>query len=319
VIAGHWTTDHQGPDWASAYANLGVRIFFVISGFLITTLLLKEEEKTGTISLRNFYFRRAYRILPAAFVFMLPMFVIYWHQLRWQEMVVAAFFVMNFDFHKSWAIGHLWSLGVEEQFYFLWPGVFKTIRTQRIKVLLGVVAVAPFVSVYCFWLKLSAGAYGIFPTVADNLAIGCLLAIVVPRIPQIKPLLACCMVLAVAMIPLFPATSALRSTFKLLLLWPIAQACIAGVLLHVVQTPYRFLNVAPIAWIGKISYSLYLWQQCFTCNPNPRPWYLVFAALGLACASYYLVEQPMLRLRDRRKAAVQPISQTPPLYAAAGD
>ena len=312
-------TVFNGTDWAAPYANLGVRIFFVISGFLITTLLLKEEEKTGTICLRNFYVRRAYRILPAAFVFMVPMFVIYWHELRWQEVVAAIFFVMNFDFHKPWSIGHLWSLGVEEQFYFLWPGIFKSIRRHRVGVLLGVIIFAPFASEFCYWLRLPAGCYGIFPTVADNLAIGCLLAIVMQRIPAIRPWLAVCMVLVIALVPAFPATSAIRTSMKVLLLWPLMQVCIAGVLLHVIQNPYRILNLAPVAWLGRISYSFYLWQQWFSYNDHPKPFYFVFFALALACASYYFVEQPMLRLRDRRKSAVRPISQAPPVYAAAGD
>lgn len=319
MIAGHWTSTHHGPDWASAYANLGVRIFFVISGFLITTLLLKEEEKTGTISLRNFYVRRAYRILPAAFVFMLPMFVIYWHELRWQEMAVAIFFVMNFDFHKPWSIGHLWSLGVEEQFYFLWPGIFKSIRRHRVGILLGVIVLAPFASEFCYWLRLAGGAYGIFPTVADNLAIGCLLAMVIQRIPAIRPWLAACMVLVIAMVPAFPATSAIQTSIKVFLLWPLMQVCIAGVLLHVIQNPYRILNLAPVAWLGRISYSFYLWQQWFSYSHHPKPFYFLFLALALACTSYYLVEQPMLWLRDRKKSTVQPIAQAPPLYAAAGD
>jgi peptidoglycan/LPS O-acetylase OafA/YrhL len=319
VIAGHWISTHGGPTYASEYANLGVRIFFVISGFLITTLLLNEEAKTGTISLRNFYVRRAYRILPAAFVFMLPMFVIYWHELRWQEITAAVLFAMNFDFHKPWSIGHLWSLGVEEQFYFLWPGIFKTIRRHRVAVLLGVIVLGPFTTEFFYWLRLAAGGYGIFPTVADNLAIGCLLAIVVQRIPPIRPWLAACMVLVIALVPAFPATSAIHTTVKVFLLWPLMQVCIAGVLLHVIQNPYRILNLAPVAWLGKISYSLYLWQQWFSYNHHPKPLYFVFVPLALASASYYLVEQPMLRLRDRKKTAVRPIPQAPPIYAVAGD
>jgi len=319
VIAGHRIAVMKGLDWTAAYANLGVRIFFVISGFLITTLLLNEEAKTGTISLRNFYVRRAYRILPAAFVFMLPMFVIYWHELRWQEMAAAVFFVMNFDSHKPWSIGHLWSLGVEEQFYFLWPGVFKSIRRHRVGVLLGVIVLAPFCREFCYWLGLPAGYYGIFPTVADNLAIGCLLAIVMPRIPVFRSWLVACMVLVIALVPAFPATSASHTTVKVLVLWPLVQVCIAGVLLHVVRDPYRILNLAPVAWVGRISYSFYLWQQWFSYSHPPKPFYFVFFALALACASYYLVEQPMLRLRDRRKATVRPISQAPPIYAVAGD
>lgn len=85
---------------------------------------------------------------------------------------------------------------------------------------------------------------------------------------------------------------------------------IAGVLLHVVQTPYRLLNLRPVVWLGKISYSLYLWQQLFAYGPHARFWYDPLFAVGLACVSYYLVERPMLRLRDRR--AQEQSSKLPP-------
>jgi peptidoglycan/LPS O-acetylase OafA/YrhL len=62
------------------------------------------------------------------------------------------------------------------------------------------------------------------------------------------------------------------------------------------------LNVRPVAWLGQISYSLYLWQQLFAYGDRHRPWYFVLLAVGLASASYYLVEQPMLRVRERRAA-----------------
>jgi len=79
VVVGHWAELRYHSDVAGAFANLGVRIFFIISGYLITTLLLKEHGRTSTIRLRKFYVRRAYRILPAAMAFMLPVFVIFWH------------------------------------------------------------------------------------------------------------------------------------------------------------------------------------------------------------------------------------------------
>jgi len=89
----------------------------------------------------------------------------------------------------------------------------------------------------------------------------------------------------------------------LFVLWPIMHFSIAGLLLHAVQKPYWILNWRPVVWLGKISYSLYLWQQLFAYGTHHRPWYLVLFALGLASASYYLVEQPMLRLRERQTAA----------------
>ena len=108
------------------------------------------------------------------------------------------------------------------------------------------------------------------------------------------------MVLPIALVPLCLAVSRSRTVLLLFVLWPLMHVSIAGVLLHVVQTPYRFLNFAPIVWLGKISYSLYLWQQLFTFSHHSTPFYSLLFALALACLSYYLVERPMLRLREER-------------------
>ena len=300
VVAGHWVSSHYASDVSLSYAILGVRVFFIISGYLITTLLLTEHTKTSTICLRDFYVRRAYRILPAAVAFMLPVFVIYWHQLRWYHLAAAALYLANFDPARPWFLGHLWSLSVEEQFYFLWPSVLKKWYRHRVAILVAVVAFAPFYRVLLYVLRLPGGGDETFPAVADNLAIGCLLAIFASRIPKIKRSVAFLMLLPIAFVPMYLAVTRWRTLLLLFVLWPLMHVSIAGILLHVVQTPYRFLNLKPVVWLGKISYSLYLWQQLFAYSPQRRPGYALLLALGLACLSYHLVEQPMLRLRERR-------------------
>jgi len=301
VVAGHWVELHYHSDVAGAFANLGVRIFFIISGYLITTLLLKEYKKTSTIRLRQFYVRRAYRILPAAMVFMLPVFVIFRHELRWYHAAAAVLYLTNFDFSHPWFLGHLWSLSVEEQFYFLWPGVLKKWYRHRVGILLGVVAFAPLYRIACHLLQLHGRADETFPAVADILAIGCLAAILAPRLPKIKAAWSLAMILPVALVPIYAGALRFHITALLLLvLWPVMHLSIAGVLLHAVETPYWILNVRPVVWLGKISYSLYLWQQLFTYGSPHRRWYFVLFAVGLASASCYLVEQPMLRLRERK-------------------
>jgi peptidoglycan/LPS O-acetylase OafA/YrhL len=306
VVVGHWVSRHYGSALALSYANLGVRIFFVISGYLITTLLIKEHFKTSTISLRDFYVRRAYRILPAAMTFMLPVFVVYWSQLRWYNMAAALLYVANFDPLRPWFLSHLWSLGVEEQFYFLWPGVLKKWYRHRVGILTGVVLLAPIYRLGCFALGLPDAGNKFFPAVADNVAVGCLLAIFASRIPKIKPWLGFVMLLPVILVPTYMAVSKLHTVVLLFFLWPLMYASIAGILLHVVQSPYRVLNLGPVVWLGKISYSLYLWQELFAYHPYGRPLYTLLSAVGLACLSYYLVEQPMLRLRERRAKKRRP-------------
>lgn len=300
VIAAHWLETHYGASWFSPYANLGVRVFFVISGYLITSLLLKEHAQTLTISLRGFYRRRAYRILPAAAVFMFVAVIIWRQELRRYDIGAAALYLVNFDFLRPWFIGHLWSLSVEEQFYLLWPGVFKRWHRHRVAILAAVIVLAPVYSSICYLFKFPGGGYGTFPSVADNLAFGCLLAILAPRIPKISGRAALVMLSVIAFVPLFAANTRLRTIFMLFILWPLMHACIAGVIFYVVHAPYRFLNCKPVVWLGQISYSLYLWQQPFSFSPRPKPWYMLLVMLSLATASYYFVEQPMLRLRDRR-------------------
>ena len=310
VLAGHWAELRYHSDVAGAFANLGVRIFFIISGYLITSLLLREHGKTSTISLREFYVRRAYRILPAAMAFMLPVFVIFWRELRWYHMVAAALYVANFDYAHPWFLGHLWSLSVEEQFYFLWPGVLRRWYRHRVTILAGVIAFAPLYRVVCHFLGLHGRADETFPAVADVLAIGCLLAIFKTRLPKVKRAWALMMLLPVVLVPVYVGVLRFHITAVLLFgLWPLMHVSIAGLLLHAVERPYWILNVQPVVWLGKISYSLYLWQQLFVFGTHYRPWYLVFLAVALASASYCLVEQPMLRMRERR-AGARPVRTT---------
>ena len=302
VVAGHWTELRYHSDIAGAFANLGVRIFFIISGYLITTLLLSEQAKTSTICLGEFYVRRAYRILPAAMAFMLPVFVIFWQQLQWYHIAAAVLYLANFDFAHPWFLGHLWSLSVEEQFYFLWPGVLKRWYRHRVAILAGVVGFAPAYRVACHFLGLHGRADETFPAVADILAIGCLLAIFAGRAPRIRSVWAGLMLFPVALVPIYAGMLHFHITPVLLfVLWPLMHASIAGLLLHVVQQRYSFLNVRPVVWLGKISYSLYLWQQLFAFGNHERPWYSVFFAIGLASASYYFVEVPILGIREKRR------------------
>ena len=304
VVAGHWAELRYHSPIAGAYANLGVRIFFVLSGYLITTLLLKEHARSSTIRLSEFYVRRAYRILPAAFAFMLPVFLIFRDQLRWYHMAAAALYLTNFDFAHPWFVGHLWSLSVEEQFYFLWPGVLRKWFRYRLPILLAVIAFAPLFRIACHFLQLHGRADETFPAVADILAVGCLLAIVASRLPKIKTVWAVAMLFPVALVPAYMGALQFHTTPLLLfVLWPLMHVSIAGLLLHVVQRPHRILNFAPVMWLGRISYSLYLWQQVFMFGQHSKPWYYVFWALALAGASYYFVEQPMLRLRERRSGS----------------
>jgi peptidoglycan/LPS O-acetylase OafA/YrhL len=320
VVVGHVGRAHHFPAIWSAFGNTGVRIFFVISGYLITRILLGEHVRTGAIDLREFYIRRAYRIFPAAFVFLIVAVVVDWHQMTWYHVAAAFFYLANYDYSQPWIFGHLWSLSVEEQFYILWPSVLKRWYQHRHGILLGVIAFAPVLHAVLYRLKVPAGGDSLFPVIADNLATGCLLAMLAPRIPRISGYLALAMTAAIILVPYYPANTVPRTMLMLFLLRPLFQFSIAGVVLHVIQVPYRFLNWPPVEWLGRISYSLYLWQEPFCPNPNIRPVYAILLALVAASLSYYCVERPLLKFREKRRrepgatiptATVGPTAQSP--------
>jgi len=301
VVLSHLTKwKHISLEGVGIYAAVGVHVFFVLSGYLITNLLLNEYERTSTINLRDFYLRRGFRIFPAAYAFLVVVVVLYWHQMRWYHVLAAGLYVANMDMRRPWMFGHLWSLSIEEQFYLLWPFALKKWHRHRTAILLCALFVTPVFHAALYALKVRNGLVGSLPLYADQLAIGCLLAVLASRLPRINGYLALSMLMAAVFIPLFPATTPARTLFMLFVLRPLLDVSLAGLVLHVIQVPYRVLNWGPVAWLGRISYSLYLWQELFCSNAALRQGYLlVLPALACACLSYYFVEQPMLRIRDR--------------------
>src|SRR5689334_4169758 len=298
VIVGHlgkWKHVSVGP--LDSYGALGVHVFFVLSGYLITQLLLQEHERTSTISLQNFYVRRAFRIFPAAFVFLAVVSILFWRQMHWTHVAAAVFYVANMDDAKPWIFNHLGSLSIEEQFYLLWPFAVKKWYRHRVPILIGVSLFTPVFRAALYAFKANSGIAGSLPVYADQLAIGCLLAVFAKRLPKIPGYVAALMTIGAFLLPWYPANNAGRSLFMLFALRPLLNVCLAGIVLHVIQVPYRALNWTPIVWVGKISYSLYLWQELFCSNANLHYGFvLVIPAVICACLSYYAVEQPMLRL-----------------------
>jgi peptidoglycan/LPS O-acetylase OafA/YrhL len=304
VVLGHLAVrGHAWKVWLN-YPNTGVRIFFVISGYLITGILLRTQRREGGINLKEFYVRRAFRILPAAFVFTVVMTVHYWSELRWYQMLPAFLYLTNFSLDsQSWVFGHLWSLSVEEQFYFLWPAALKWLSKHKITILVASIIVAPIYQALLYHWKIHNGGYGTLPSVANNVAIGCLVAILEPQLAKVPRYAAAIMLAFVLLVPTFDANTPARTLAMLFVLQPIMHFAMAGLLLHVVQRPYAVLNCKPVVWVGQMSYSLYLWQQPFCYSPELlHPVSAIALALLCACISYYCVEQPMLRLRERMSA-----------------
>src|SRR5690349_12704450 len=229
VVLGHLASRHYIYwEFWHFYANTGVRIFFVISGYLITQILLREQGRTGTISLKDFYVRRAFRIFPAAFVFLAIVSVAFWHVLRWYQIGTALFYLASLGVTQPWFFMHLWSLSVEEQFYLLWPGVLRPWRSYSLIILAGVMVFAPFFTVLFYAIGTRA-FFASFPATADALAVGCVLAIMGSRVPAIKSHLAVCSLAFVALMPLFPSTAVALTLTSTLVLRPLLNFSI-GVL-----------------------------------------------------------------------------------------
>ena len=169
-------------DFFGNFGNLGVGVFLVISGYLIPSLLLREREKTGAISLKNFYMRRVFRIFPAAYTYiaMIAILDARYHILHPRVLLFAFTYLTNFHLNRAWYVGHLWSLAVEEQFYMLWPMLVVFWGTRRSsRVALATTLLSPAARVAsCYALPMMRERIGeMFFTVADPIGFGCLLAI----------------------------------------------------------------------------------------------------------------------------------------------
>lgn len=317
-------TGSPGGTLAFLLLGLGgdsVGIFFVLSGFLITTLLLREQEKTGHISLRDFYIRRAFRILPPLYSYLL--FIVIFciatgYPLHIATITGSLFFYLNyFPGDGQWLTQHTWSLCVEEQFYLLWPiallWFFK--RGGRIaaaKFAAFLIAITPFLRIAG---KLSNIAifqhhFGIqLHTRMDSLMCGCLVALLsnTSKFEKLYAHVETVWWLLPLEFFVFSGIGSLylgayyRNSFgytidsifmALFVVWSTRNA---GTLVG------RFLNSWLMKKIGILSYSVYIWQTFFIHPANPTrlnhmPWAIAFICVT-ALFSYNFIEQPSLRLR----------------------
>jgi len=310
--------------------GLGVLMFFVISGFLITWLLLKENQRTGTVSLKQFYIRRSLRIFPAFYVYALMAIVLLTlahKQIHWRSAVASLFYVENY--YQAWygdpgtAFSHTWSLGVEEQFYLLWPLLFLAIR-NRVALLIRVpVILIAFVWLYRPILKFGFHVwqgyfYEAFETRMDHLLIGCLLAVLLYsarnhrawRFICGRPWLVLCnlALLILSVLAEGRYQDVYRDSIGFIVN-PVLCALLIPQLISLRESLWvRWLDWAPIRYLGSISYSLYLYQQ-FVLGPvrktlHAAPYSIQVSAsiavlVIVAGCSYRCVETPFLKLKER--------------------
>ena len=301
------------------FGALGVDIFFGISGFLICSRLLAEHQQSGGIHLKRFYIRRFFRILPPYMTYLgglaaLAAFglVTVSSQAWWSCLLFYRNYLPDSDPGRFYT-GHFWSLAVEEHFYLLWPGLLVLAGIPRARRL--VVGLAGLIAVWRFWEFRHQWLAHLIPGVGfcprtdirlDGLLWGCWMALVLQdpkwhaRFTRwLAPGIWLCLVVGfIACVYYQPPLAMIWQAMLIPLL-------LAGTVLRPKTLASRILETGPLRWVGRISYSLYLWNSLFFAgmnNPRPLPlgilqqlpWSIVMV---FACASlsYYLVERPMIR------------------------
>jgi peptidoglycan/LPS O-acetylase OafA/YrhL len=296
--------------------KLGVRIFFVISGFLITSLLLRESQMTGSIDLRAFYVRRVLRIFPAFYIYVTVVALLDTAggsnlvATRAGDYLAAITYTANYHRDHGWTLGHIWSLSVEEQFYLVWPAIVMLAgRTWSLRLAVFTLALAPALRFALGHLGQPAAGIGErFETICDAIATGCVLAGLRGRLDASAAyrrwLRSPAWLLAPALVAVV-ATVGVSVVGQTLLDLGIAIS-IDRVVRISDDRIGRILNGRTLVFIGTLSYSLYLWQQLFLARWLPGtvhafPWNLGCAFVA-AYLSYTVVEKPILEMRSLLRA-----------------
>lgn len=280
-------------------SDLGVRIFFVISGYLITRLLLEETERNGKINLKKFYIKRVLRIFPVFYLFILVivlMNIIVGDVFYWTDILIAGTFLWNMksliqpgrnDYGDtgSWRnpgrdgwllLGHFWTLAMEEQFYLIWPFVMKKVHSHKklIRICIAIMLLMPLVRVAAYFLLPQARGQinAMIFTSCDTLLIGSAAALIEKTRFKEKfiRILSDPRVVALSIVAIFIISPFLQNrfggTYKLTIGITITNVGILSLLLWSIYKEnawFRFLNLKPIMVIGVLSYSIYIWQQLF--------------------------------------------------------
>ena len=333
VLSGHtWKGVPKGSTWLelarafTASEELGVTTFLVLSGYLITTLLCREWDRSRSIRLSRFYARRMFRIFPPFYVYLgtiASLVVVGSILTTWSDVCYAGSFLWNYrglwrgaTNDHSWYVAHCWSLSLEEQFYLLWPPILLLLGVERAScAALAMIMAAPVIRVTTYFTFPPArGLIGMMlHTRGDAIMVGCLAAFwqnhatlerLLLRVDHwVWPLLAAVFLFVVSR-GLFLQ---LRGAYGITVGMTLNNCTVAFLLLWITRHPCsafgRLLNARPVAHLGVLSYSLYLWQQLFLA-PFGTTWMSIFPIrLGMcllaAECSYWFVERPCLRLRDR--------------------
>jgi peptidoglycan/LPS O-acetylase OafA/YrhL len=300
--------------------DFGVNVFFVISGFLITTLLLAEEAKTQTISFKNFYIRRTLRIFPAYYFLLLVYFILQLTDnisLSNESWLSSITYTKYFNWQLDWFTAHGWSLSIEEHFYLFWPFVFLVGPKFRKIFAIFLVLIVPVIRVVTYYHPVDMVNELTIFTRIDSIALGCFFALykdaILNKIEKYLTVLFFVSIAVLILLPYLPpiAIKVNIYLFMLFIAFGVTQGffanlCIAFILMYSMYGPqriwYKFLNLKVMNYIGMLSYSIYLWQQFFIYESpywyNQYPFNLIYIAVA-ALLSYYLIEKPFLKLKTK--------------------
>jgi peptidoglycan/LPS O-acetylase OafA/YrhL len=304
--------------------QLGVGIFFVLSGFLITTLCLKEKIVTGDLSLKKFYTRRILRIFPVAYLYLAVILVLnYWLNLKIPafQFLGAAFYILNLSYfrrHESSALlGHYWSLATEEQFYLIFPFLIKKSFKTFVLFIIFLVILLPLVcTLQEFYRPVNTGALYAFTHMAikfQGIAVGCLFSIlsfevrsyydIVGRYKILGNLLALSLIVLLRLDFFY----SIRAIYTNLFIAILIGYFITSNIKPANDVIFKLLNSRILSWIGILSYSIYIWQQFFAFGDpgfatiiKTFPYNAIFI-ITAACLSYYLFEKRFLKLKAKFK------------------
>lgn len=342
VLADHSGIPAVGPVLLTN-GGLGVEIFFVLSGFLITWILLAEYRTFGQIRLKDFYQRRAARLLPAFYLYVAAGLAILWvarKPIPWDAVIAASLYVVNyyqaFTGASSHFLSHCWSLAVEEQFYFLWPCLLILLLKRKLGLKTAIAALIGLIWAYRAAATLWFGAsdeylYRALETRSDHLLMGSLLAALLQEAAwqqRFEAMFRRWWVAPTLVVLLIASTSSHgHLPYKYALGFALEPVLIAALLpLLVLQAQKasgwrRILTASLVATIGQASYGIYLFHP-FLVHPvrnaverltGSFPLAFLVSILGVtivAVLSYRLIESP-LRQRWQPKHRASPIQKTP--------
>ncbi|MGY2134541.1 acyltransferase family protein [Hymenobacter sp. HD11105] len=320
----NWSGNYNvNPTTETIFLTLGeggVHIFFVISGFIITSLLIREALAFGRVSLRGFYRRRFFRIIPPFAFYLLGLALLCqadYISIKPLSFLWSSLFLGNLGLlgeattSDGWFLGHTWSLSVEEQYYLFFPPIMVTVLRFRPKLTTLLLLILFFICLLAYKLATEASQH-IHLTLINiavlypfrYIIVGVLVALHITKVQKIvqntSALLPTGIIAAILILPFINP----QSSFIWLILDGLEAISYGFLVLWFVENPDRCpaLRWGWVQWIGACSYSIYLWQQLFTGRSHfyngwsiAQPSFAIIAIFICAALSYYIVEKPSIR------------------------